>query len=285
MTNIKFENAPEYKKLELKESNQEEVPLLEVSSSREIPQGNSELDKKSITNYLDYCKTNKQYALLVQLIPDMSEVSNPKAYISWTEKPKTVGSLAIVYLCNICKQDPDNLMPFLDNMLPTLVEYIKTGTDDLRDNSLMLLFYTLDHLTEEKIVELLELNIFSVLMRSIMCSKQELRHLTAGVCYKIYKNRPYAQKLFIDMNGGRQLVQQISWSSENDVVLRTLLDYLSELLQDKDDKVMQGYIAKLNEEKAIDIIRDINNSDKSTETLEAMDYLIGLLSSTEDTLE
>ena len=176
-------------------------------------------------------------------------------------------------------------MPFLDNMLPTLVEYIKTGTDDLRDNSLMLLFYTLDHLTEEKIVELLELNIFSVLMRSIMCSKQELRHLTAGVCYKIYKNRPYAQKLFIDMNGGRQLVQQISWSSENDVVLRTLLDYLSELLQDKDDKVMQGYIAKLNEEKAIDIIRDINNSDKSTETLEAMDYLIGLLSSTEDTLE
>ena len=82
MTNIKFENAPEYKKLELKESNQEEVPLLEVSSSREIPQGNSELDKKSITNYLDYCKTNKQYALLVQLIPDMSEVSNPKAYIS-----------------------------------------------------------------------------------------------------------------------------------------------------------------------------------------------------------
>ena len=44
---------------------------------------------------------------------------------------------------------------------------------------------------------------------------------------------------------------------------------------------MQEYIDKLNEERAIDIIRDISNTDKSTETLEVMDYLLGILSSEE----
>ncbi|OMJ84977.1 hypothetical protein SteCoe_13812 [Stentor coeruleus] len=235
--------------------------------------------KKHLLNYLDFCKTQKNYEQLVGLINDNTEIKNPKAYISWAEKPRSIGSLALVYLCQLCQKDQENVAKAIEPSLHMLMEYMKNGSEDLRDNSLMLMYYALDFTSEESVAKLVEQGVFSILMRSIMCSKEELRHLTASVCYKIYKNRPYAQRLFIDMKGGRQLVQQISWSSENDSVLRSLLDYLAELLQDKDDKVMQEYIVKLNEERAIDIIRDISNADKSADTLVAMDYLIDLLTS------
>lgn len=237
--------------------------------------------KKHLQNYLDFCRKEKHYDQLVSLITDKTEVENPKAYISWADKPRTIGSLALVYLCQLCQKDQESIAKASEPSLNILMEHLKNGSEDLRDNSLMLLYYVLDFTSEESVANLVELGIFSVLMRSIMCSKEELRHLTASVCYKIYRNRPYAQRLFIDMKGGRQLVQQISWSSENDAVLRSLLDYLAELLQDRDDRVMQEYIAKVNEERALDIIRDINNADKSADTLIAMDYLIDLLTSGE----
>ena len=94
-------------------------------------------------------------------------------------------------------------------MLPTIVSYIKTGSDDLRDNSLLFLYYFLDTITEENVQVLVTLNVFSILMRSIMCDKEALRNLTAGICYKLYKNRQQLRKLFLDVKGGKHLVQQI----------------------------------------------------------------------------
>lgn len=282
LTSIK-EDPPKNKRVkEHKLMRNSDAPLVTDASVTLI--GNEDFGKKQLKNYIEFCKTEKRYSQLVELVSDTTTINKAKAYFEWAEKPKTIGSLALVYICQFCQKGNSEIIPYLENILPILVQNISNGTDDLRDNSLMLLYYILDFSSEEKIMELIQLEIFSVLMRSIMCSKEELRHLTAGVCYKLYKNRPYAQKIFIDMNGGRQLIQQISWSSENDTVLKSLLEYLAELMQDKDDEVMQQYIQKLNEEKASEIIRDLNNTDKSAETLETIDYLIGLFSS-EDTKE
>lgn len=46
--------------------------------------------KKHLLNYLDFCKTQKNYAQLVGLINDTTEIKNPKAYISWAEKPRSI---------------------------------------------------------------------------------------------------------------------------------------------------------------------------------------------------
>lgn len=244
----------------------------------------SKSEKSSGSNYkyvkyIENCKKNKQYDQLVKLVTDPTEINKPKIYIHWAEKPKTIGSLALVYLCQILPDENEDLMPLVLKITPVLIEFLKSGSGDLRDNSLMLLYYYLDYATDEAVKLLITQGIYSALLRYIMCSKEELRHLTAGICYKIYRNRPYAKKLFIEKKGGKQLVQQISWSSENDKILNILLEYLIELLQDKDDKVMQEYINRLNEDSALEIIRDITNTDKSAETLENIDYLIGLLSS------
>lgn len=234
-------------------------------------------DSKHIFKYIEFCKQNKNYPQLVDLISDSTEISTAPAYIGWAEKPKTIGSLALVYLCQLIQNDYMKIVPLLPKVLKTLTNNIKSGSDDLRDNTMMLLYYTLDYMTEDNILTLLEENIFQLLMRSILCQKSELRHLTAVICGKLYKGRAYAKKLFIDLKGGKQLVQQILWSSENDLILNSLLENLIELLVDDDGQPVEEYVQKLNEEKALDIIRDITNLDKPPETVDLIDDLINIL--------
>jgi hypothetical protein len=238
-------------------------------------------EKRDFQAFADLCKAERRYPELIRLMNNQSAVSNSKAYFFWSEKPKTVGSLAVFHLCGSFQEDHAELTALLEPCLPQIIDQIRTGSDDMRDNSLMLLYYLLDYASDSTIVRLLELNIFNVLMRSLMCSKEEIRHVTSTMCCKIYKDRPYAKKLFLDMKGGKQLVQQILWSSENATVLESLLENLSELVQDDDTLVMQERIARLNEARASDIIREISNGDHSAEVLELIDYLLSVLSSEE----
>lgn len=256
-------------------------PDVDLSQSSSSSLEETFTDSKHIMKYIEFCKMNKNFAQLVDLITDSTEISSAPTYIGWAEKPKTIGSLAIVYLCQLIQKDHLKIIPLLGKVLPALINYIKTGSDDLRDNTMMLLYYALDYMNDDQVLTLLELGIFKLLMRSILCQKSELRHLTAAICGKLYKGRAYAKKIFIDLKGGKQLVQQILWSSENDPVLNNLLEILIELLLDDEDQPVQDYVNKLNDEKALDIIRDITNPDKSPETIDLIDYLITILSNEE----
>ena len=239
------------------------------------------IDPKHILKHIEFCKQNLNFQQLVDLISDKTEMESATARIAWADKPKTIGSLALVYLCQLIGEHWGEIVPILERNLVAIVHHIKGGTDDLRDNSLMLLYFFLDFASDESINILIQLGIFQLLMRSILCQKAELRHVTAAICYKLYKDRPYGKKLFMDLKGGKQLIQQILWSSDNDEILLSLLEYLIELLQDEDGQIIQEFVEILNEENALDIIRDINNSDKSTEALELMDCLISMLSNDE----
>jgi hypothetical protein len=248
-----------------------------IISPQKLPDIPSPASDRALKKRIEALQELKQWETLVSMITDKTEIQDATCKLAWAEKPKTVGSYVLVYLCKILQSSPSEITPYLERVLPTIVNFIKTGSEDLRDHSLLLLYYFLDDSTDDNIQTLVSLNIFPILMRSIMCSKQQLRHLTAGICYRLYKNRPELRELFIDIKGGKQLVQQISWSSENEEVLATLLEYLIELLQDENNIIFQENIDRLNEEQAKDIIRDINTSNKSPETLEIMDRVITLL--------
>lgn len=84
------------------------------------------------------------------------------------------------------------------------------GSDDLRENMLLLLFYFVDVAGEVAIDKLLKLNVFSVLVRWLLCSKPELRHISADICAKIYRCRKEAQNEFLKVNGAFKLVQLIA---------------------------------------------------------------------------
>jgi hypothetical protein len=258
------------------QKNPEAIDLTDSESSASVETKHT--DPKHILKFLEFCKQNKNFQQLIDLITDTTEVESAPTRIGWADKPKTVGSLSLVYLCQLMSNHSEEIVPLLEKSLLTIVTHIKSGSDDLRDNSLMLLFYSLDYASENAVSTLIQVGIFQLLMRSILCQKAELRHVTASICFKLYEGRPYAKKAFIDLKGGKQLIQQILWSSENDEMLRSLLDYLIELVLDEEGCPNREFVEILNQENALDIIRDINNTDKSIGTLEAMDELMSMLS-------
>mmetsp|Transcript_10227 Transcript_10227/g.10172 ORF Transcript_10227/g.10172 Transcript_10227/m.10172 type:complete len:160 (+) Transcript_10227:319-798(+) len=152
------------------------------------------------------------------------------------------------------------------------------GTDDLRENSLLLLFYFVDVASEEAISKLLKLNIFKALVRWFLCSKPELRHISADICDKIYRGRKDAQEAFLNEQGAVKLVQLIAWSSDQDEVLFDLLGYLIDLMQDANEDPLMENIRRVHESMVWDIIRNIDTTEKSQELMEQLDAVIRLLS-------
>ena len=84
------------------------------------------------------------------------------------------------------------------------------------------------------------------------------------------------------MNGGKYLIQQIKWSSENPEILKTLLEYLLDLVEDEEGRPDARIVNKLNEENAKDIIRDINSVDNEMEVIDLMDQILTSLAYEDD---
>ena len=144
------------------------------------------------------------------LIKDPTPIQEGKVMLSWEDSPRTIGSYVLVFLCKIFKTVPsessydviEEILPFLQPFLPTIVEYLNSGSDDKRKlptAALLILRLTRD----QNVPQLMDLNIFSILIRFMMCAKENLRHLTAGVCCQLYKGGLEIRRLFISMNGGK----------------------------------------------------------------------------------
>ena len=248
------------------------------------------LDLALLKPYLEKLSSLKQWERLVSLIKDPTPIQEGKFRLKWANPPRTIGSYVLVFLCKIFMKHPsetpneeiEEILPFLQSLLPTIVECVNSGSDDRKDNSLLLLYYILSITRDQDVQQLMNLNIFGILMRTMMCSKQELRHLTAGVCCQLYKGRLEVRRLFISMNGGKYLIQQIKWSSENPEILKTLLEYLLDLVEDEEGRPDALIVNKLNEENAKDIIRDINSVDNEMEVIDLMDQILTSLAYEDD---
>lgn len=247
-------------------------------SSDQAPPPKLFLNSQSLKTYIETLTKLNQWERIVSLIKDDTPIQDCPIKLTWAESPKTIGSYILLYLCKCIQENNSDLQLYLQKELRQLFEFIKSRSDDLRDHSLLLLYYFLDNATNEDIQTLMELNIFRALMRLMMCSIEDLRHITAGICYKLYKGRQEIRTLFLAMKGGKNLMQQISWSSDNEEVLKSLLEYLLELLEDEEGKVFEENIKIINEEQAGDILRDISASAESADTIELMDLVISLLS-------
>ena len=248
------------------------------TSTRPDSQGQISTELKKLKEDLEELQQLKQWEKLVSLIKDPTPIQKGGFKFAWTDPPETVGSYVLVFLCKVFQNSREDIVEYLHPASPTLIDCINNGTPDRRDHALMLLYYFLDFAEAEEIDKLVELNIFGILMRTMMCSKKELRHLTAGVCDRLYRNRLSIRRLFISTNGGRYLMQQISWSSDDNEILKVLLDYLIDLLEDEYGNVDQQIVDNLNKDMARDIIRDIITENKDADTIELMDTIITYLS-------
>ena len=78
------------------------------------------------------------------------------------------------------------------------------------------------------------------------------------------------------------MIQKIKWSSENPEIVKTLLEYLLDLVEDEEGRPDARIVNKLNEENAKDIIRDINSVDNEMEVIDLMDQILTSLAYEDD---
>jgi len=227
--------------------------------------------------YLEWCFNLKRWREVTQMITDDSEIPNCRVYISWAEKPKTVGSLALVYLCLASQKYPDTIAAQIEPYLPVVVNIIRVGSEDLKENATLLLYYFLDQAGPLSVSKLLKLNIFNILVRCMLCEKPDLRYLTAALCDKIYTGRKEAQDSFLNVNGGNKLMQLLVWNSDSEGLLYEYLGFVIDLILDTRDQPRPDVVEKLHDCMAWEIIKNIDTSSKSVELIDQLDFLISLL--------
>ena len=89
----------------------------------------------------------------VCLIKDPTPIQEGKVTLSWEDSPRTIGSYVLVFLCKIFKTVPsessydviEEILPFLQSLLLTIVEHLNSGSDDKRKLPTAALLYTKTH--------------------------------------------------------------------------------------------------------------------------------------------
>ncbi|OMJ91854.1 hypothetical protein SteCoe_5530 [Stentor coeruleus] len=240
---------------------------------------NMNKDADSLRLYVEWCKSMKKWDELVVLTGDMTEIRDPNVYIGWASKPKSVGSLSVVYLCIESQKDTQNLSPFIDSVLPELIRTFKSASDDYQENTMLLFYYFLDTASQNSIQRMVKFGIFAVIVKYLLGVKKEMRHLTAAVCAKIYKRNKFAQDEFFNNNGGFKLIQLIDLSKDDgDEILSELMNNLIDLLQDENERCVDENVIKINNTSVWTILNGIDKTKMSTELLERIDIVVTLLS-------
>ena len=237
-------------------------------------------DTSSLRLYVEWCKNMKKWDELAVLIGDNSEIKNLNISFEWASKPRSVGSLSLVYLCIECQQNPKTITPYVDSVILNLIKAIKSETDDFQENSMFLLYYFLIAAAEASIIKIVKFNIFGVVAKFLLGTKKEMRYLSASVCAKIYKQRIFAQEEFLNQNGGFKLVQLLFLSKdEGNEIIGALISNIIDLIQDEYGQVVQAHVKRINDAMLWEALDGINKETASSFLLERCDELACLLNS------
>lgn len=228
---------------------------------------------KALLLYAQVCNNKKKWEMLAPLITNTTEIKDPTVALQWTERPRTVGSVALVYLGLGVKKYTTQVAPYIEVFLPVLLAFLKSGGMDQKENSIFLLYYYIDYATEKALNKLLTCKIFHLIARWMLSPKAELRKFTINLCYKIYKDRPQAKKDFIRADGAFYLVQLIGWNSNSDF-LEDLIRDLEEIIMDNQSKLVMENLNATKEPLTLDILSKIDLSTRNLELKNSVEKLI-----------
>lgn len=210
------------------------------------------------------------------LVHNPTKVST-RVQVLWADPPSTIGCLCIAFLAIQALKDPSGVKDQIENLLPFLLNSIKSGTDDSRENSLILLYAFMPILNDKDAHFLVENKVFNALVRFFMCSKPEMRMMCAGICSAIYTGRYFAQIAFANEKGPAQLIKLIQWSSGNPENLSALLVYLEGLLVSENDQRSSDLCVVSQEFMAWDVLRDLKQKNNDPVIDEQLGHLITIL--------
>lgn len=236
-------------------------------------------DSSSMSLYVDWCRSVKKWGELAQFTSDISQISEPQVYINWASKPTTLGSLAVVYLCIEMQKDPSTVYLSVETVIKDLIFQIPLRSIDFQENVMLLFYYFLDWANEKIITTLVKFGVFGVINKFITADRWEMRHLTVYTCWKIYRNRKYAQDEFLNYNGGFKLIGLIVSSAEHgEDFLGIVVVALTDLLTCNGDLDAVQNLDRINSEMVWKEFDKLEKHGLSMELIEKIDTLLGLIS-------
>lgn len=228
---------------------------------------------KALLLYAQTCNNKKKWEMLSPLITNSSEITESNVSLSWAERPRTIGSVALVYLGAAVKKYTTQVSPYIEVFLPVILAYLKSGSVDLKEYSIYLLYHYIDFASEKAFTKLLSHKIFHLIVRYMISPKSELRKYTSNLCYKLYKERPSAKQDFITSDGNFYLIQLIGWNSNNDF-LEDLIQYFEEIISEKGEKIVTENLNKTKQHLTLDILCKIDLSTRKLELKNSVEKLI-----------
>ena len=262
--------------LRLSAVTQESMVISTKGTPRESNESN-DTNEKNLLHFVQTCSNKKKWEQLAPLISDDTPIQDSNVFISWTEKPKTVGCVALIHLGIAMKKFTTQVSPYVEVFLSVLLDFLKKGSLDLKENSIFLLYYYVDFATKKAMAKLLSQNIFLCLTKFMLSTKSQLRKFTVNLCYKLYKDREPAKKDFIKANGGFFLMQLVGWYGDNDF-LEELLRNLKEMITQSGTAIEENINSTVNP-LSLKILGNIDTSTRSIEIRSELEKIIQLYQS------
>ena len=175
--------------------------------------------------------SEQDWSFLVQCMSSPVKISYDKQ-VEWATTPTTAGTLSIKLLADHSLNNRGDLTSYASQVLPFVLELIRFGTDDQRENAMMLLLGYLRGRGAGVKELLLRLDMFNAVGRYFLCSNEDLRMSVAQACYMLYRDEPTGMQEFVNKKYMNLLIQLISRSFHNEDDLVLLLEYLGELIGD-----------------------------------------------------
>mmetsp|Transcript_13444 Transcript_13444/g.19634 ORF Transcript_13444/g.19634 Transcript_13444/m.19634 type:complete len:272 (+) Transcript_13444:1420-2235(+) len=227
--------------------------------------------KASIETYFQ----TQQWELLAGCISCTETLATETTYPKWTAKPKTLGALAVAYLCKACKRSEVARMacfPYLDSLLG----FLEVGSQDLREITVGLLQHCVK--TPKLKARLLRLGVFSRLVECLNFPSFDLRHKTAALAEELYKGNLPAQEKFIQQGGVAALVRAIAVVSLRGKSFQKLTQCLVSLMKDADGNPVQNHLEVVYENLNWELIEGINPTLMNDSVRKTFDNFLILLS-------
>jgi hypothetical protein len=235
-------------------------------------------DAISLRQYLTWCRSMKRWDEVVLMLSDLTKTSEPTLCVQWASRATTIGSLAAVFLCVECQKEPRGLVPVIDPALPTFIRTLSMAPEDYQENGMLLLFFYLDAASSKSVRKLVSFGFFSIAMRFLLGTKKEMRLLTAAVCAKAYRGNEFAQKEFLNQNGGFKLLQLVEISrDEKEEVFLGLIEAVIDLVEDENGKIIAKHASRVNNVTVWQLLKSFNKSKLSDESKAKIEHLVNIL--------
>lgn len=208
-----------------------------------------------------YCKS-RSFSEVSALIWNETSLGRDFQLYRGLTGPRTVGSLALAYLCHqhcVCSAE---LASFSSQNAFLLARNLGSQLPDIRDFTLLLLCLVISPEAQSVKECFLRRGIIPVLLALFRAEAQVVRLMAAHCAASLYRRNEEGQRLFLRYRGEKQLVQLLKRDGDEDATLALLLTHIQDLIyvtptQDEEDTLLEANYRLLFTPVTLDLLQTL----------------------------